>query len=369
MKNANVTVDEAVAQTGNTAYVDESFEPEVISDADGGELETMDEENDDADSHVAISSTTAEVSTESEEVAFAGSENGTETEEADIEDELEVMEGFDESVLEMDRESTAEAEDFDDSKLLDAYFAEFGDPATAALLKQRPELSDSVQEVVIGRDDRIRVGNTRRYPFRCICSLRITAKDGSQWIGTGWLAGPRLVVTAGHCVYLHSRGGWAKSIEVIPGRNGRTFPYGSCKSSSFYSVKGWTRSKKRSHDYGAIVLPSNCKYGNRLGYFGFGSYSFFTLLGLKVNLSGYPGDKPSGTQWWHCRRIKFVTPRTLVYNIDTAGGQSGSPVWWLRNGKRYAVGIHTNGSWAGNSATRITSAVFKNIRRWKNAHR
>ncbi|NMF84267.1 serine protease [Nodosilinea sp. P-1105] len=233
-----------------------------------------------------------------------------------------------------------------------------------ALLRQ-PDFSSLVQEVVIGTDDRIQIQNTTSYPWRTICSLRITAQDNSQWIGTGWLVGHRTVITAGHCIYIHSRGGWVKEVEVIPGRNGSSRPYGSCRSSNLRSVKGWTQNRRRSHDYGAIILPQTCQYGQQLGYFGYGNYSNSNLNNLHVNLSGYPGDKPTGTQWWHARRIERVTSRTLVYNIDTAGGQSGSPVWRLLNGKRYAVGIHTNGSSSGNSATRITKPVFDNIQKWK----
>ena len=275
--------------------------------------------------------------------------------------EIEPVEGYDEIILEMDREE-AQA---DEARLLDAWYAEFADPATIALVQQQPGLSQTVAEVVIGKDDRVQITNTTAYPWRTICSLIITARDGSRWIGTGWLVGPRTVVTAGHCVYMHGRGGWARSIEVIPGRNGSRRPYKSCTSSSFRSVKGWTSKKRRTRDYGAIILPRNCAYGRRLGCFGYANLRSPSLLGHKVNLSGYPGDKPRGTQWWQARRIKFVTPRTIVYNIDTAGGQSGAPVWRLRRGKRHVVGIHTNGSTAGNSATRITKPVFKNIKKWK----
>jgi V8-like Glu-specific endopeptidase len=79
----------------------------------------------------------------------------------------------------------------------------------------------------------------------------------------------------------------------------------------------------------------------------------------------YPGDKPSGTQWFPARKATLVTPRTIIYNIDTAGGQSGAPVWRFLNGQRHVVGIHTNGSQLGNSATRIVTAVFNNIKAWK----
>jgi glutamyl endopeptidase len=356
----SMTSEEYVEEGENGLYVDDASE--ALDRSASGNRETgtatLESEDDIAD-HGTVSSEEPAA----DETDVVAPEHGTEGVASlpGEDQELELVEGYDESLLEMER---AEAQP-DDKKLLDAWYAEFGDPAIAAMLQQQPELAQTLSEVVIGTDDRVKIGNTTLYPWRCICSLLITAKDGSRWIGTGWLVGPRTLITAGHVVYMHSRGGWVREIEVIPGRNGSSRPYGSCKATSFRSVKGWTVNKRRSHDYGAIVLPRDCAFGTRLGYFGYANLSFFSLLGLKVNLSGYPGDKPAGTQWWHARRITFVTTRTLVYNIDTFGGQSGSPVWRLRNGKRHVVGIHTNGSTSGNSATRITKPVFDNIKKWK----
>lgn len=324
------------------------------------ETEGADEDDDHAD--VSSTETAAELDAEMEE-AFLGEQETTEGEAtAETDSELETVAGYDASLLDTTREALSEARP--QERLLDAWYADLGDPAVGAMLQQ-PGATETVAEVVIGADDRVRVTNTTAYPWRTICSLRITARDGSRWIGTGWLVGNRTLITAGHVVYMHSRGGWVRNIEVIPGRNGSSEPFGSCTATSFRSVLGWTRSRKRSHDYGAILLPRTCDYGKRLGYFGYANYGFFTLLNMLVNLSGYPGDKPAGTQWWHARRIKWVTSRTLVYNIDTAGGQSGSPVWRKKGSQRYAVGIHTNGSSSGNSATRITKPVFDNIKKWK----
>jgi V8-like Glu-specific endopeptidase len=277
--------------------------------------------------------------------------------------EIEPVAGYNERFAETARQEAASL--VGEGRLLDAWYAEFADPVTLALALQQPRLVETAAEVVIGADDRVQITNTTAFPWRCICALRITAGDGSMWIGTGWLVGPRTVITAGHCVYIHGRGGWVRQIEVVPGRNGSQRPYNSCVATSFRSVKGWTQSQKRSHDYGAIILPRDCPYGNQLGYFGYANLGSASLLGLKVNLSGYPGDKPAGTQWFHARSIDSVTDRTLVYNIDTAGGQSGAPVWRLKDGQRHAVGIHTNGSPLGNSATRIVEPVFNNIKNWK----
>lgn len=287
--------------------------------------------------------------------------------------EQEPAEQFDESRLEVRQEellSSAEAEDASRPPyLLDAWYAEYADPSTEALLRrelrEKGNLDDMLIEVVIGTDDRVRIQATRSFPWRAICSLLITARDGSRWIGTGWLISPRTLITAGHVVFIHSRGGWVRSIDVIPGRNGADRPFGTCAATAFRSVRGWTQSRLRDFDYGAIILPTSCPVGGQVGTFGFANLTDQTLRDLTVNLSGYPGDKPPGTQWWHARRLTQVTPRTIVYNIDSAGGQSGSPVWRLRNGLRHAVGIHTNGSLSGNSATRINRPVFRNLTSWR----
>ena len=65
-------------------------------------------------------------------------------------------------------------------------------------------------------------------------------------------------------------------------------------------------------------------------------------------------------------RGKKLSPRVITYDIDTMGGQSGSPVWVLQNGQRYAVGVHTNGAGSGNSATRIDANVFIRLTEWRN---
>jgi V8-like Glu-specific endopeptidase len=219
-------------------------------------------------------------------------------------------------------------------------------------------------EIVHGADDRVRVGNTTAYPFRTICHLEITAANGRNYIGTGAFIGPRVVLTAGHCVYIHGDGGWARSVKVIPGRNGAGKPYGEAVGTRYHSVKGWTNSRNSDYDYGVIVLPTSL--GNRVGWMGLADLSFFSLMGLNVNTSGYPGDKPYGTQWWNSNNILAVTGRRLYYRVDTYGGQSGSPVWRYKDGERHIVGIHTTGGSVFNGATRVNDNVFKNLKAWKN---
>ncbi|MGD1915731.1 MAG: trypsin-like serine peptidase [Phycisphaerales bacterium] len=219
-------------------------------------------------------------------------------------------------------------------------------------------------ESVCGRDDRVHVTAVTRVPWRMVCQLIITRRDGSKSRCTGWFISPRTVMTAGHCVYSHSAGGWAKQIEVIPGMNGSLRPFGSAVGTRFYSVKGWTKSRKPGYDYGCIILPKSKPLGKRTGWFGFASLKTSSLKNLLVNNSGYAGDKAFGTQWYNAGRITRVTSRRLYYMLDTFGGHSGSPTWRFRGGKRHAVGIHAYGG-CPNKSTRINSKVFKNMKSWK----
>ena len=238
---------------------------------------------------------------------------------------------------------------------------EFDEAAFSALEQQLETL-----EVVIGRDDRVRIANTKASPWKRVCHLKIQTATGKSYLGTGFFIGPRTIVTAGHCVYIHSQGGWAQQITVTPGRNGSETPLKSYTATSFRSVKGWVMGKSRNYDYGVIILPKNAAVPPEIGAFGFASYPDQSLLSKKLNTAGYPGDKPVGTMWFHGRKAKAVTARTITYDIDTAGGQSGSAVWVkLNNGKKIVVGIHTNGALSGNSATRITKPVFENLKRWR----
>lgn len=225
-------------------------------------------------------------------------------------------------------------------------------------------------ETVHGIDDRVQITDrTRNYPWRVHCSLLIKAADNSSWIGTGWFISPNVLITAGHVVYIHGSGvpgrdGWVNSMRVIPGRNGSVKPYGEATSTRFFSVRGWTENGDPEYDYGAIVLDE--PLGSRTGWFGFGVYNDADLGNVTANISGYPGDKPSGTQWYAARRVDSVGPRKVFYDVDTAGGQSGSAVYRIKNGQRYGVAVHAYGGAVVNSGTRINRAVFDNMRAWKN---
>jgi glutamyl endopeptidase len=128
-------------------------------------------------------------------------------------------------------------------------------------------------------------------------------------------------------------------------------------------VRGWTEDGDEKFDYGAIVLPD--PLGEHTGWFAFAVHADVT--GSRGNISGYPGDKLAGTQWYDSRILDSSTDRKVFYDIDTFGGQSGAAVYRILNGQRTAFGIHAYGGARVNSATRINRFVFDNLAAWKAA--
>jgi glutamyl endopeptidase len=225
----------------------------------------------------------------------------------------------------------------------------------------------SAESIIGPTDERVQVGDTTALPWRMNAALRITAADNSLWVGTGWFIGPHALVTAGHCVFIHapgtSRHGWVRSIQVMPGRSGALLPFGSITSTEFRAVDGWTTAPDPDFDYGAIITPT--ELGDTVGGFGFGVLTDSELLAPTVTVSGYPGDKPAGTQWFDTRQVASIGPSKIFYELDTMGGQSGSAVYCLQDGEYIAVGVHTYGGTTTNSATRIVQPVYDNLMTWK----
>lgn len=222
-------------------------------------------------------------------------------------------------------------------------------------------------EAVIGNDDRVRVADPlmRNNPWRQICALHIFARSGTPYVGTGWFIAPGVLATAGHCVYLHKDGGWAQAIDVIPAKNGSSEPFGRGRATRFAAVDGWLESAFRDFDYGVIYLD-DLAIGAQIGNFEVEAAADVELSGVIARISGYPADRDRAEyQYYHERPLQRVTPTRLLYDIDTFGGQSGSPIWrQTEGGPAVAIGIHTTGGLTSNSGTRISDAVLDNLIRW-----
>jgi glutamyl endopeptidase len=238
---------------------------------------------------------------------------------------------------------------------------------------KRPLVRLGMETVIHNPDERTHIVETDEAPWRMVCALTIDGPSGT-YLGTGWLVGPRTIITAGHCVYdANQMGGWANKITISPGQDGDERPYGSLESTKFSTVDLWQKNQDPDFDISAIHLTE--PIGDCVGWFQVASLTDDQLKDYLVNVSGYPAQPGDGKeQWWAKNRIRAVTSRRIFYEVDTSGGQSGAPVFIIENegAPPTVVGIHAYGvggtaqsiPFQVNSAPRIIPEVVTQIEAW-----
>ncbi|UVO54920.1 serine protease [Sphingomonas sp. SUN039] len=240
-------------------------------------------------------------------------------------------------------------------------------------------------------DDRLMQGafEVGVYPWVRICRLEIRYADRNNKpisepvIGTGWFAGPKTIITAGHNLY---EVGWERRDRAdgpamgimadiwIGYRQGNAL--GHVQSADFHVHDEWrsfidtnpVESVKRSQlDLGCIQLSGAVFDFPR--YFDLNAATNAELSGQAATISGYPTDIDGGeVQHRATAQIGEVSPTFFYHGIDTGRGQSGAPVWL--GGTDVAqpsiVGIHTGGDddERHNWALRMTPGVKAKIQQW-----
>jgi V8-like Glu-specific endopeptidase len=167
-------------------------------------------------------------------------------------------------------------------------------------------------------------------PWRMVCALRIDTGNG-VFNGTGWLAGPSTVITAGHCLHndaFASGGGsgWARKVTVIPGQSWNQRPFGDVVSTRLSCADPWLRTRVRAHDIGCIHLDD--PVGDRVGWMKYDAVDPAALVRAAAVVSGYPEYAGSYEHLLVAKGpVRTSLDGRLYYEIDTTDGQSGGPVW------------------------------------------
>ena len=221
------------------------------------------------------------------------------------------------------------------------------------------EATPAGAESVIGPDGRIQVTNTTSPAAFPIGQIEFN-QEGDNFICTGWLIDSNSIVSAGHCAYDPSLTGPGDDpiIEAAtwyPGRNGAVDPGpgGGCPVLTVWAPPTeWVVNGQPYFDFSVMNFanPGPCQDVDSITGT-YGMYANAALNGInnaQVTVQGYPGDKPFGTHWKMNGRITKANKRFTFYPMDTAGGQSGSPVWHQRTAGscvgRCAYAIHAYGT-------------------------
>ncbi|HEY0413256.1 MAG TPA: serine protease [Allosphingosinicella sp.] len=215
-------------------------------------------------------------------------------------------------------------------------------------------LADEADYAVVGpTDGRTRVLHTNAFPHSAVCQIERDFGDGRLTGCTAFLIGPTRLLTAAHCITspIRRRLGLpsqAVRIRVTPGRASRSArPFGWQWAKAWRPNPAYRRRPSAENDYGVIDLER--PFTPSPGFFRLWAPSSEALERLRANrlvhISGYPADKPPGTQWEHAERLDRISERQLFYSVDTCPGHSGAPVWVqrARGGAPEVIAIHTAG--------------------------
>ncbi|MEO1611488.1 MAG: trypsin-like peptidase domain-containing protein [Pseudomonadota bacterium] len=189
-------------------------------------------------------------------------------------------------------------------------------------------------------------------PWRAVCHMEIAYSGGGTATGTGWLAGPDTVITAGHNVFSAKGFGWASEITVYPGRSGASKPW-KVSGSQVDALRGWHERLDVASDLGMVRLSAPA-HGQDSDWFGVLEISDQDLADKpKVYSIGYPGSA-QGTQWFDHGPIVGHDNNFIHHRLDTMPGNSGGPiVIQVGDGLWRVIGVHVYGETTRNLARRI----------------
>lgn len=187
-------------------------------------------------------------------------------------------------------------------------------------------------------------------------------EDEAAWaMATGWLIQGDVVVTAGHCSYDYSRSlGRLIKVKVIVGygSTNQAFRYGT----AIATTDGWiNKAGSEPSDVSFIKLNSPFSSSEVSKYFNMVATPL-NDVGANLGVVGYPGDIVDNNGVRGANMYEMFKSTTydlasadqhmLQYQIDTYGGNSGSPVL-ARKDSSDVIGVHVLGGYSYNSASVI----------------
>ncbi|MBN2156738.1 MAG: trypsin-like serine protease [Candidatus Lokiarchaeota archaeon] len=218
----------------------------------------------------------------------------------------------------------------------------------------------------LGPEELTLVNDTTIYPWSAVVKVISTINDTHSAWCSGTLIDSNHVLTAGHCIYDITDGGWRSDVYVIPGKNGTgnslmEEPFGRAYATHLRSTKGWTQNPSPKNDWALITLDRDI--GDETGWLGVKTlpldHNNYTDM---VYTAGYPAETKSGYYMYNNSGSSgWVDEYNHYYTFYGEGGQSGSGVWTYQNASPYIISIY---AWSTPMGTRITQEKFDILNLW-----
>lgn len=174
------------------------------------------------------------------------------------------------------------------------------------------------------------------YPFRAVGKL-FFKKGTANYVCSAAVLKPRLILTAGHCVYDAVNRRWHSNLVFVPAYENGNAPYGSWVWNWAIVTGQWASGGggvPNAADYAIVELRDQYIFGGvrKLGHVtGWLGWQTNSLASNHTKKLGYPCNHDS-CQIMHqvdSQSFRTVSPNNVMYGSDMRGGSSGGP--WVQN--------------------------------------
>ncbi|WP_254861461.1 trypsin-like serine protease [Halovivax gelatinilyticus] len=270
--------------------------------------------------------------------------------------------------------------DFREDEIIDEF-----DSSMAADVMDRDEIEDVKPEAIIGdEDERERVDDPKDSDYFH------GQVDGIVQLSTfcsGTVVDEYHVLTAAHCIYDTDGGGWVDDVSVRPAADSydewtEVYPYSDIDVTLARTYTEYTEGELRRHDFALLTLDRSI--GDYVSEWEYWSYDVGAepyedainyVAGYPCDQEGYCPDnddafsKPYPSMWWDDgpgQGTHYIYDPTHTYELDTTGGQSGSPVIWYNEDFNVweVIAVHGYGGSSANWGARVTHGKFSDLVDW-----
>jgi V8-like Glu-specific endopeptidase len=217
------------------------------------------------------------------------------------------------------------------------------------------------------------VTNASALPARAVVQLVTTYPNGTMWRCTGTVVAKDSVLTAAHCFFNTSRGGWARSVELTPARvdagrpQGRTWGRSLSASQLFRDREAANLGTKSEEDYGIIrtfpMQGTTTEIGDKVGTIGITTVNpTSSALNWALTLRGYPDNALPNFMYTSNDKVRTTFARGIFnHQASSLEGLSGAGAMRTANS---LFGIHVGEGVGTNYGLLITSAIRATLTAW-----